>query len=46
VQRSGGKPPPYNLRLKFVEKTKPCDLAPCCNAERSLIVPHDNLKMP
>jgi len=29
------EPPPCTLILKFVEKKKPCDLAPCCNAERS-----------
>jgi len=36
VQESGGEPPPRTLKLKCVEK--PCDLAPCCNAERSLFV--------
>jgi hypothetical protein len=32
------EPPPCTLILKFVEKKKPCDLAPCCSVERSNFV--------
>jgi len=46
VQGSGAEHSPCILWLNFVEKTKSCDLVPCCNAEHSLFVLLDHLQMP
>ena len=38
MKGSGGEPTAHTVILKCVEKTKPCDLAPCCNGQPSLFV--------